>query len=516
MQLNKFLYMKTTFKLLALIFTLFINAQIKDLAEMSSGDIVNFQSVFDNEGKLYGYFTLYNLGKVSENYKKFEYVLLDKNLNKVSSNTFEGEKVLYTYTAYLDINRDLIIAPYLDYNEMSVWGIGKFVYPEYKKIDLKNNKIEVYLGKCFENNKFTTCEPNKSFRESRKDTKAEKKAKGYIDYSSVRELKNKNSVVRQHKDYDKYVKDNIIRYFDENEKEIWKYEYNNFADKKNSERIMTLDVDDNAFYGIKTIKKDKESTYHLLVLDIKDGKVLAENQITGLDDDTLEFMSAYYSYNYNHTKEFKDKIVIFNSSRDKDKKGYARILIDKNTFKVTTSVISYVDDLRKYIPKLDKMGGVESGYFLNIKDVFFLKDGSVAILTEKFKPAGQYNRMKTTDMVYIYTDKDFKVKDVKILEKEKSKGQYTDFLFSQYLNDDDNVVFFYKDFQKDDENKDKNWILFINTLINGEFKQETTVMSSKNDKFMIYPYVAKEGYILLREYNEKDKYNQIRLEKLNY
>jgi hypothetical protein len=266
--------MKTTFKLLALIFTLFINAQIKDLAEMSSGDIVNFQSVFDNEGKLYGYFTLYNLGKVSENYKKFEYVLLDKNLNKVSSNTFEGEKVLYTYTAYLDINRDLIIAPYLDYNEMSVWGIGKFVYPEYKKIDLKNNKIEVYLGKCFENNKFTTCEPNKSFRESRKDTKAEKKAKGYI-------------VVRQHKDYDKYVKDNIIRYFDENEKEIWKYEYNNFADKKNSERIMTLDVDDNAFYGIKTIKKDKESTYHLLVLDIKDGKVLAENQITGLDDDTL-------------------------------------------------------------------------------------------------------------------------------------------------------------------------------------------------------------------------------------
>ncbi len=35
------------------------------------------------------------------------------------------------------------------------------------------------------------------------------------------------------------------------------------------------------------------------------------------------------------------------------------------------------------------------------------------------------------------------------------------------------------------------------------------------EKYSIDPFPAKEGYIMLREYNEKDKYNQIRLEKIN-
>jgi len=511
--------MKLSLNLFVLFFAIFVNAQIKDLAEMSSGEIANFQSVYDNDDKLFGYFTLFNQGETSDKTRKFEYVLLDKNLNKVSSNTFTGDKILYSYSAFMDVNNDLILAPYIDHNQMSIWGIGKFVYPEYKKIDLKTNKIETYFGKCFENEKFTTCEPNKSYRESRKDTKAEMKAKGYIDHSSVRILKNKKYIVRQSKEYKKFVKDNVIMYFDENEKMQWKHEYNNFADKKNGEIIITLDTDEKAFYGLKIITQDEEKTYKIIVLDINNGKVLAENPINGLKNETMDLFAAglYNSYYSNtHTKFFKDKIILFNFSKEKHTPGYARIIIDKNDFSVTTNLIGYVKDLRKYVPKLDNDGVAESGYYLKVKDVFFLKDGSVAILTEKFKPAGQYSRMKTTDMVYIYTDKDFKVKDVKILEKEKSKGEYSDYLFSQYLNNDDNVVFYYRDFQKDDESKDKNWILFINTLINGEFKQENIVISSKNDKFMIYPYVAKEGYILLREYNQKDKYNQIRLEKLNF
>ena len=75
-------------------------------------------------------------------------------------------------------------------------------------------------------------------------------------------------------------------------------------------------------------------------------------------------------------------------------------------------------------------------------------------------------------------------------------------------------MFFYKDNQKDDKTKEKNWNLFINTLIDGKFNQEQIPISSKEN--IIYPYVAKEGYILMQEYNEKEKYNKIRLEKLNY
>jgi hypothetical protein len=145
-----------------------------------------------------------------------------------------------------------------------------------------------------------------------------------------------------------------------------------------------------------------------------------------------------------------------------------------------------------------------------------MSDGSVGILSEKYKPAGQYNAPKTTDLVYLYTDKDFKIKDLKVLEKEKTKWAVnSDYLFSQYLNGGKDVVFFYRDYQKDEATKQKKWNLFINTVIDGKFKQEIIPISEK-DNYQVMPYVAKEGYILLREYNNKDKYNKIRLEKLNY
>ena len=40
---------------------------------------------------------------------------------------------------------------------------------------------------------------------------------------------------------------------------------------------------------------------------------------------------------------------------------------------------------------------------------------------EKYKPQGQYNASKTTDLVYFYTDKTFSTKGFQIFEKEKTK-----------------------------------------------------------------------------------------------
>jgi hypothetical protein len=291
------------------------------------------------------------------------------------------------------------------------------------------------------------------------------------------------------------------------------------GDKNNTEEIYVKDVDDKALYAIKVITKKDKKAFNLIVLDINSGKILADNPISGLSEETLMRMALSFNVDFNHKmKIYPDKIVFCNINVKDGYKfvGYARMIINKTDYSITTNTISYKDDLKKFIPNLDDLGGVESGYVLVKKDMFFLKDGSVAILTEKYNASLQNNSMKTSDMVYIYTDKDFKIKDVKILKKEKSKNEFTDYLFSQYLNNDENVVFFYKDFQKNDETKDKNWILFINSLIKGEFKREQVVISSKKDNFLIVPYIGKDGYILLREYNEKEKYNQIRLEKLNF
>lgn len=91
--------------------------------------------------------------------------------------------------------------------------------------------------------------------------------------------------------------------------------------------------------------------------------------------------------------------------------------------------------------------------------------------------------------------------------KKKSKWANNDYLFSQYLNGGKDLVFFYKDYAKNAETREKNWTLFINTIIDGKFKQEKIPITEKGN-FEIAPYVAKEGYILLREFNEKEKIQQ--------
>ena len=251
-------------------------------------------------------------------------------------------------------------------------------------------------------------------------------------------------------------------------------------------------------------------------MDIKTGLEVYKKELSGVNSDVLE--NILQLKRIDNIKMFDDTIVILGHNYNKGEiyrnTGFVRLIIDKKTFNMEINYLNYKDDLKQHIAKLDQYGGVEGNYTLVPKDVFFLKNGSIGILLEKFKPAGQHTASKTTDLVFLYTNKDFTVNGVQIFEKEKTKWFHSDYLFSQYLNDGKDVVFFYKDQQKDNETRDKVWNLFINTLIDGKFNQEIIPISSKDN--IIFPYVAKEGFILLQEFNKKDKYNNVRLERLNY
>lgn len=82
------------------------------------------------------------------------------------------------------------------------------------------------------------------------------------------------------------------------------------------------------------------------------------------------------------------------------------------------------------------------------------------------------------------------------------------------MNNEKDAVFFYQDYQKEEGTKDKNWILGIVSIVDGEVNHEKIPMSS--DDYYISPYVAKEGYILLREFNKNSDFDKIRLERLNF
>lgn len=193
--------------------------------------------------------------------------------------------------------------------------------------------------------------------------------------------------------------------------------------------------------------------------------------------------------------------------------GVYSIILDKNGKELS----------KKYYPwgeiasnlNASKFGVVKNGYYLTPMKIFIMKDGSFSYLSEKFKDnSATIGLPKSSDFVLFNFDKDGNFKQNFVIEKDKSKWVKNDYLFHQYIKDNSGVVFFFRDYKKDDETKDKNWVLGINTILNGEFKEDVIPISSED--YFIQPIPAKEGYILLREYNEKSKFDQLRLERLNY
>lgn len=495
----------------------FAFSQTQDLASLASGQNVGMNALFDTKENLYGYVSMYSYGKTDKKTQKFEYVILDKNLNPVANKEFEAGLLVSNYYGYVDFKGQIILQP-SDFNYLQAFSKDA-ASPVSMVIDPKTNTVKpkVYYD-YLENGTFVEINQPKSFKEERKENRAEKRDKGYNYVSSVAEIKEGGYIAVEYNDYGRYVNKNSLIKFDDNKKEVWRYSYNTNGDKKVFSDLTILDKDEKSIYGILRKVNDDDKTFSLVVIDMKTGKELSNKPITGLSPETIYNIDNLYSNGRRipNDKTFDDRILLLGRNYiSKKNKGFARFMLDKSSYNVDLKELNYKPDLANHIPKLDADGGVENGYFLQMKDVYFLSDGSVGILSEKFKPEGNYSAPKTTDLVYINTDKDFKVKDVQVFEKEKTRWANNDYLFSQYLNNGKDVVFFYRDYQKDQVTKEKKWNLFINTVINGKFKQEVIPISEK-DNFTVTPYVGKEGYILLREFNEKEKFNKIRLERLNY
>lgn len=508
-------------RLIVTLFTFIISthiyAQTQDLIALAEGEFLGMNALFDEKENLFGYISIYDHGKSGAKTKKFEYVVLDKNLNPTANNTFDGDITAGNYTGFINFNGKIILRP--SRLDISLIKQDELFTPSSMIIDLKENVITKKVFYDFDHGIFKEVLQHNSWKENRKEHKEEKKQQGFNYTSFVLEIKEGGFLVLEYDDYGAYAKNNRIMRYDENKQKLWQYDYNSNGSKTETQVLNLLDKDENYFYALLREKTKKSDKFYLLVVDMKNGKELHRKEIVD-PKKALPHIMSFQTYSYgtlDNDKTFDDKIVLlgrigygFNYYS-----GFSRLVIDKKTFDAEVKTISYKDDFKSHVPRISEYGYVEKGFFLDPRDIFILKDGSTGILFEKFKAAGEYNAQKTTDMVYVYMDKDFKVTGAKILEKEKSKWQNADYLFSQPLNSGNDLVFFYRDFQKNDETKDRNWNLFINTLIDGKFNQEMIPISSK-DNFLIFPYIAKEGYILLQEFNKKAKYNQIRLERLNY
>lgn len=486
-------------------------AQVSSLNNLASGRLEMFSPISELDGSIFGYFNIYKLEDVSETEEKYEYVLLDKNLNSVAN----GEFIDVKYKGYVSdfyypekIGSKLILSKkYKSTSATTVFNTKPFLqnFMSHRFFDIDENKMLTSF--YFKDNEII--EGSRSIKKIKRIAKDEKT----LDFPLV--YNDGFFMFERVKGYSNLKEMKSLKAFDLNKKEKWEYIFN-----PNEEKIfynfMSLNENDIIFRTFN--KKTKEQKIHSI--NPQTGKAIFVYEV--------ENRSSKYSHSY-VVKTTKEKIVIIGKMSpyksydgyDFEKaKGFFRIELDKQGNELSKKYVTW-EQLANFI-EIKKNGKLKGGYRLAAKEYFVFENNTVSILTEKSI------KDKTTDFVVLNLDDNFNLISTKVFEKEKDRFFSSDYLFSQKIKNGNGVAFFYKHYTK---NKAKGnvvlmggfipvkqsaieWTLGIVTIINGKINQEEIPMTS--EEHVLFPYIAKEGYILLREYNKDSDYDQIRLERLNY
>src|SRR5690554_5008156 len=136
--------MKKTITLLLLLVSTLTFAQVQKLGELSSGKFIDSKIIYeDHTDDVFGYFLLYESDRKSKEIYELEYVVLDKNLNKITSNTFiQGiyRNLLAKTTPHLSfvtkIDNELIVG----FRDRLI-QMNSFINDRYRRINLTDFKL---------------------------------------------------------------------------------------------------------------------------------------------------------------------------------------------------------------------------------------------------------------------------------------------------------------------------------------------------------------------------------------
>jgi len=513
--------MKKIGLLLLLLITTSLQAQIQKMSELSQNKFLDSEIIYEENGEdIWGYFLLYKADMVSKDFLKLEYIVLDKNLNKVGSNTFEHDcydswlvDIMPTINSVYKNKNELLFAIGFDYDEM----ITNSPYV-FRKINLNDFSI----GNSFMFFEYKLIEDNKIMDRLISEKKQPAyfmpiKNKGFISVDTkntkYRNLENSITFYKQNK--------NLIGYsfFDLNFNKLWKFVY--IPKEKSSERHLYLNSNDavvvfNISFDGKNYDNLNKEFYK--VVDIKNGNELA---LIPLNDDK-------YIYKYSKMLFDNDKIIFFDKIYEQTKKGYSytdkclgysKRVYDIKKNNIIEQKYLFWENISKF-KEITKYGEVNKNDYIQFLDFKITTDGKTVIIGEGYEPAGS---TKIKNLYTLELDVSFNLTSFNEIQKNVNKyndpnlwgdtlENYNmfDFMYSQKITNDE-FIYFYQDNEKGKKNK--IWTLGAIVYADGKFSNQK--INLKTESGIIKPIKAKKGYIILQETSDKNE-NTIRLEKIEY
>lgn len=530
--------MKNTLTILFLFVFSISFAQIQKLREFSSGDFVDSRIIYEeNNEDVFGYFLLYEFDRKSREIYDMEYVVMDKNLNKITSGTFtQGVyknflmKTGARLTFVKKINNELFFGLHDNLkNDLYVDTkiVSDYFHERYRKINLEDftlSKEFVFQNSKTKENTFQTGDTFSISDMDENQSIYPTNAECFVIFATP--TYKAPSVQFGNTDYRSKIKKSVKSFsvLDSNMNPVWSQDIN--TDEKDAGFYRVKTSDSTTLVMEKKIlnKKVKElSSYE--IYDLHSGKFIGE--VTEKDPN--------YKMNFFKMELSGDKLIVYNflnEQKDKDYNhektlGYAKLIIDKKTGKELSRDYLLWENLGSHLTFKDKFGTIPKYGKIFFQNFISLDNGNTLGIAEGYKMA---SNSEILDLYVMEFDPQMKVKFFRKIEKvpnsiksRKLSGQWLyrygafDYYYSQKLDEDGNYVILYANNEKEGgqtkRKKDPSWVLGIVTYVDGQFEFDKLQLTTTDG--MIVPIKAKNGSIILQEYSEKNGI-EMRLERINY
>lgn len=539
--------MKKIALLLVLFFSTTFFAQVTKLSSLSSSKFLDSKIIYeDNNEDIYGYLLLFEKDKVNKNETTFELVLLDKNLNKVGTTSFNQEVTsswlikLSSAIYFAKKNKDNLFVAIGQSNSMIESFIDKMIEDKgisgFRILNLKDFTIsENYLIKDYkfqkQIGKLDMEHPMKLMKEF-KDMKLAKLTlnNGFL-VSDLDYMSSMNEAMAS--SYPNALKMKVNRqkefyFFDLNFQQKWVYKVNQDEKTKSFAKYSYFTSNGNDLvFTKKNFKKEKDTDFEQTFEFV--------NATTGVKKFEINITNTENTLSFDNLQFQDNKVIVFASVYDFNekgeykydkKRGYVKIVYDRESGKEISKDYFKWDALKSKLD-IDENGKVKDYGFIHFLEFKLTADNKIIIIGEGYKPEAS---SKILDLFTFVLDDKMKLLSFNKVDKFKNKidkldayGSYLeavgafDYMYSQKLPGG-GYVFYYSDNEKlgSRAKKDPKWVLGVITYVDGVFDYQKVPLTTNNGQ--IYPIKAKNGYVLLREVSndEKQKDSEIRLEKINY
>lgn len=503
-------------KKLLLIIGLFLGfilsfGQVQNIKELSTGVLERSAILSDVNDDVIGYVFLFNNGLVDDGKnQEYEFVLLDKNLNKMTNGTYQlpyHKKVKSVISSVHFKNQKLYVKQRL-YQAANVASIGDLI----TQIDLKTNTILkqklVCYGAVYDDinfDYFSKFDLN-SYGFVSNDLYVHNKSNEPVYY----ELQSR---LRQSRLDQKDQPFNYITFYDDNFNKTYEYYLSHDLLKKDySFTVEHINHEDVIVWQRKRKFEGglKLETERLLTYNFKTGQlkhdIIYNSKATNGDEYYIPYVEtiADKTYVIGDIKLTKDHYV--ERYQVKPSLGIKRNIYNNNRELIAENKV-YYQEIFKALNFKD--GKDKDGYKYLFRDYYNFSDNTFSILLAKQKGDGVFTAQKLAEYIVINFDANGNYINHHLLEKSKNK--YDTYKFSQKNLEENEVLFFYQ--EEVIEADGKKYYLVINKLKEGVLTQEKKPF--KTDSSYMSFSRAKYGYILVEEYDKEDKESSIRIEKLN-